>query len=131
MDFPDFGSQAAPGKGGQAFPTRQVLDKIGQNWPKLAKIGQGWPNLDKAGQIWTAGGQVFQPFSGDLNTQRSVKQKTPALFSAGLRGLASGRPLAGGNETTKTRAGNPALSIISPTTLSHTPDWAFLPLLRI
>jgi hypothetical protein len=94
-------------------PGGRNLDKVGQTWPKLAKIGQGWPKLDKAGQIWTAGGQVFQPFCGTMNTLRSVKQKTRAPFLAGLCGSAGDRPLCSGNETRKKASGNPALSINS------------------
>jgi hypothetical protein len=68
-----------PEKGARASPVRQVLDKV-------AKNGQGWPKMDKAGQNWTAGGQLFQPFCGATNSQRGVKEKTPALFLAVLRG---------------------------------------------
>jgi hypothetical protein len=112
MDFPDFDSPSMPREVGRGLPTRQVLDKIGQTWPKLAKLGQGWPNLDKAGQIWTAVGQVFQPFCGTVGTLRSVKQKTRALFLAALRGSAGDRPLRSEDETTKKRAKNPVLSKI-------------------
>jgi hypothetical protein len=93
-------------------PGGRNLDKVGQTWPKLAKIGQGWPKLDKAGQIWTAGGQVFQPFCGAGNTPRSVKQKTPALFLAGLRGSGSDRVLHSGYERTKKGPQKPSLSKI-------------------
>ena len=93
-------------------PVGRNLDKVGQNWPNLAKNGHGWPNLDKAGQNWTAGGQVFQPFCGAGNTPRSVKQKTPALFLAGLRGSGSDGSLRDGNETRKKRPPKPALSKI-------------------
>jgi hypothetical protein len=91
-------------------PAGRKLDKIGQTWPKVARNGHRWPNLDKAGQIWTAGGQVFQPSCGAMSTRRSVKQKTRALFLAGLRG--SGAIVLGPtwNETTKKRPGNPVLS---------------------
>jgi hypothetical protein len=93
-------------------PTRQVLDKVGQNWPKLAKLGQGWPNLDKAGQIWTAVGQLFPAVLGCWEWPEECQAKTPALFLAGLRGSDSDRPLRSGNETTKKRPQNPALSRI-------------------
>ena len=104
--------QVLPEKRVWDCPVGRILDKVGQNWPNLAKNGHGWPNLDKAGQFWTAVGQVFQPFCGAGNTPRSVKQKTPALFLAGLRGSDSDRPLRSGNETTKKRPQNPALSRI-------------------
>ena len=54
--------QVLPEKRVWDSPVGRILDKVGQNWPKVAKNGQGWPKLDKAGQNWTAGGQVFQPF---------------------------------------------------------------------
>ena len=86
-------------------PVGRNLDKSGQNWPNLARIGHGWPKLDKAGQNWTAGGQLFQPFCGARNTLRSVKQKTRALFLAGLHGSGNRCPLRSGKETTKKRPG--------------------------
>jgi hypothetical protein len=99
--------QVLPEKRVWDSPVGRILDKVGQNWPKVAKNGQGWPKLDKAGQNWTAGGQVFQPSCGAMNTLRSVKQKTRALFLADLRGSAGDRPLRGGNETTKKRPREP------------------------
>jgi hypothetical protein len=104
--------QVLPEKRVWDCPVGRILDKVGQNWPKVAKNGQGWPKLDKAGQNWTAGGQVFQPFCGATNTPRSGKQKTRALFSAGLRGSGSDRALHSENETSKMRPQKPALSKI-------------------
>jgi hypothetical protein len=85
----------------------------------LAKIGQNWPNVDKAGQTWTRLAKIgqpvdsfFPPFGGRTSTPRSVKQKTPALFLAGFRGSGAIALWPAGNETTKKRAKNPALSTI-------------------
>jgi len=93
-------------------PVGRNLDKIGQNWPKLAKIGHGWPNLDKAGQFWTAVGQLFPAVLGCLEQHEECQAKTHALFLAGLRGPGSDRPLRSGNETTKKRRQKTALSKI-------------------
>ena len=102
--------QALPAKWVWDSPVGRILDKVGQNWPKLAKIGHGWPNLDKAGQIWTAGGQLFPSVVCRWEQPEECQAKTPALFLAGLRGSGNDRVLHSANETSKKRRQNPALS---------------------
>jgi hypothetical protein len=49
------------------------MDKAGQNWTRLAKIGQPVDNFSSPSVV-------------PRTAQRGVKEKTPALFLAVLRG---------------------------------------------
>ena len=104
--------QVLPEKRVWDSPGGRILDKVGQNWPKLAKDGHGWPNLDKAGQIWTAAGQLFPSVVWCREQPEECQAKTPALFLAGLRGPGSDRVLHSEKETSKKPPQKPALSKI-------------------
>ena len=109
-DFPDFGSQLGPGKGGRDLPhptgfgqAWPKLAKTGQTWTQVAKYGQGWPNLDSR---WTA----FPALLRRHEHPAECKAKTRALFLPCFARFSEiAHPLAG-LKRGKMGSGKPALS---------------------